>query len=38
VKTVGVIGNGRTYEFVVGLCAVTSTEGMTADFYRSETA
>src|SRR6201747_599338 len=36
VKTVGVMGDGRTYEFVVGLRAVTSTDGMTADFYPFE--
>src|SRR6188472_2549905 len=33
VRTVGVMGDYRTYEHVVGLRAVTSTDGMTADFY-----
>jgi len=33
VLTVGVMGDDRTYEFVCGLRAVTSTDGMTADFY-----
>ena len=33
VQTVGVMGDQRTYDFVVGLRAVTSTDGMTADFY-----
>ncbi|MGO9005203.1 MAG: glutamine-hydrolyzing GMP synthase [Beijerinckiaceae bacterium] len=33
VQTVGVMGDGRTYDFVCALRAVTSVDGMTADFY-----
>ena len=33
VRTVGVMGDGRTYDFVCALRAVTSVDGMTADFY-----
>jgi len=32
-RTVGVLGDGLTYEYVVGLRAVTLTDGMTADSY-----
>jgi GMP synthase (glutamine-hydrolysing) len=33
VRTVGVMGDGRTYESACALRAVTSTDGMTADIY-----
>jgi GMP synthase (glutamine-hydrolysing) len=36
VKTVGVMGDDRTYEYVCALRAVTSSDGMTADSYPFE--
>src|ERR1043166_6774262 len=36
VKTVGVMGDDRTYDHVCALRAVTSTDGMTADYYPFE--
>lgn len=33
VRTVGVMGDERTYSYMVGLRAITSTDGMTAEFY-----
>jgi len=36
VQTVGVMGDERTYDFVCALRAVTSLDGMTADYYPFE--
>jgi GMP synthase (glutamine-hydrolysing) len=36
VRTVGVMGDGRTYDHVCALRAVTSSDGMTADYYPFE--
>ncbi|MDB9707798.1 glutamine-hydrolyzing GMP synthase [Planktotalea frisia] len=33
VRTVGVMGDGRTYDFACALRAVNSVDGMTADYY-----
>ena len=38
VRTVGVMGDGRTYDHVLALRAVTSVDGMTADFFSFDMA
>ena len=34
VKAVGVMGDSRTYQYIVSLKAVTSMDGMTADWFK----
>jgi GMP synthase (glutamine-hydrolysing) len=38
IKTVGVQGDGRTHDHVIALRAVTSSDGMTADWYPFESS
>lgn len=36
VRSVGVMGDGRTFDYTIAIRAITSIDGMTADFYRMD--
>lgn len=36
VKSVGVMGDGRTFDYTIAIRAINSIDGMTADFYRMD--
>lgn len=38
IQTVGVMGDGRTYDYVLAVRAVTATDGMTADWYEFQSS
>lgn len=38
IQTVGVMGDGRTYDYVLALRAVTAIDGMTADWYEFQSS
>ena len=36
IKSVGVMGDGRTFDYTIAIRAINSIDGMTADFYRMD--